>query len=106
MGWFTERRRRDITERAFPGEWRAILAGNVRAADLLDADERARLEQLVQVFIEEKHWTGCDGKTITDEVRLTIGGIICAMLVAHEHDLLPKLEEILVYPTTFEIPTD
>lgn len=106
MGWLTDRRRRHLVGRPFPPEWRAILGQNVRACDILDTDERARLEQLVQVFIDEKRWTGCDDKTITDEVRITIAGMACAMLVAREHDLLPGIEEILVYPTTFTIPAD
>ena len=106
MGWLTDRRRRYLVGRPFPPEWRAILGQNVRACDMLDTDERARLEQLVQVFIDEKQWRGCDDKVITDEVRITIAGMACAMLIAREHDLLPGLAEILVYPTTFTIPAD
>ena len=106
MGWLSERRRRHLGTTPFPQEWRDVLARNVRARDFLDPDERTRLEQLVQVFVDEKQWTGCDGKVITDEVRITIAGMACMMLIVREHDLLPGLEEILVYPTTFAIPAD
>ena len=49
-----------------------IIGALERAAALLDEEERSRLRDLVRVFVEEKHWEGCGGLEMTDEVRVTI----------------------------------
>src|SRR5690606_3062559 len=70
----------------------------------LDADERQRLSQLVQVFIADKHWEGCGGLTLTDEIRVTIAGQACLLVLgtcdAIRGDLYSNVETILVYPST------
>jgi Mlc titration factor MtfA (ptsG expression regulator) len=39
---------------------------------LLDDLERAELHAAMQVFLHEKHWEGCGGLSLTDEIRVTI----------------------------------
>ncbi len=104
--WLTERRRRHLLEQPFPEAWTAILEKNVAAYALLDADEQKRLRDLVQVFIAEKHWEGCGGLELTDEMRVTIAGAGCIMLLAREHDLFSDVDSILVYPSTVVAPEE
>jgi MtfA peptidase len=52
------------------------------------------------VFIAEKHWEGCGGLTLDDEIRVTIAGSGCQMLLGRDHDLFAEVESILVYPST------
>ena len=39
----------------------------------LHPDERRHLEDLIKVFFAEKHFEGCGGLEITDEIKVTIG---------------------------------
>jgi Mlc titration factor MtfA (ptsG expression regulator) len=52
------------------------------------------------VFIAEKAWEGCNGLELTDEIRVTIAGQACLLLLGFEHDLYRNVETILVYPST------
>jgi Mlc titration factor MtfA (ptsG expression regulator) len=97
--WLTERRRARLLEQPFPADWEAILERNVGAYELLDARERKRLRDLVQVFIAEKNWEGCGGLELDDEMRVTIAGTACLMLMGRDHDLFREVESILVYPS-------
>jgi MtfA peptidase len=105
LRWLTERRRRHLLETPFPDAWRATLDRNVAAVRRLDDAQRRRLHELVQVFVAEKHWEGCGGLEMTDEVRVTIAGCACLMLLARDHDLFAEVQSILVYPTAVVGPT-
>jgi Mlc titration factor MtfA (ptsG expression regulator) len=98
--WLARRRRARILETPFPAGWEAIVQRNVAHWNLLDDDERARLLQLVQVFVAEKHWEGCGGLEMTDEVRVTVAAEACLLLLGRDHDLYDDVESILVYPST------
>jgi len=104
--WLTERRRRHILEHPFPAAWQAILERNVAAYQRLDDDERRRLRELAQVFVAEKHWEGCGGLELTDEIRVTIAGQACLLILGRDHSLFAEVESILVYPSTVVTPED
>jgi Mlc titration factor MtfA (ptsG expression regulator) len=57
------------------------------------------------VFIAEKHFEGCNGLEITDEIRVVISADACMLILGVPHDLFRKLETILVYPSTVVIPS-
>src|SRR3954453_23107810 len=98
--WLTERRRERLLEHVFPEAWKAFLVDNVAAYKLLDDDEKQRLHDLVQVFIAEKNWEGCGGLELDDEIRVTIAGCACQMLLGREeHDLFADVISLLVYPS-------
>jgi Mlc titration factor MtfA (ptsG expression regulator) len=105
LHWLTERRRRHLLDTPFPDAWRAILDARVAAVHYLDDAQRQRLQQLVQVFVAEKHWEGCGGLEMTDEIRVTIAGCACLMLLARDHDLFAEVRSILVYPSSVVGPT-
>ncbi len=102
--WLTERRRARLLETEFPAAWRDILATNVRAYRLLDEDEQQHLRNLVQVFVAEKTWEGCNGLEVDDEMRVTIAGCACLLMLGRDHDLMKEVESILVYPSTVMLP--
>ena len=99
FGWLTERRRKKLLEQPFPEEWATILGENVAAYRLLDTDEQKRLRDLAQIFIAEKNWEGCGGLELDDEIRVTIAGTGCLMLLGRDHDLFKEVESLLVYPS-------
>jgi Mlc titration factor MtfA (ptsG expression regulator) len=50
------------------------------------------------VFLDEKSFEGCGGLAITDEIRVTIAGQACILLLGRQTDYYPQLRTILVYP--------
>jgi MtfA peptidase len=86
-----------------PEAWQDILRRNVPYANGYLPDERKRFEEIVRVLAHEKHFEGCDGFRITDEVRLTIAGHAAVPVVGVADAYYPRLRSILVYPETFHV---
>src|ERR1700722_18812711 len=104
LGLSKRRRREAILRRPFPAEWRAIIEKNVPYAAGLSTQDREELTGDVAVFMAEKHFEGCAGLQITDEVRVTIAAQACVLLLHRQTDYYPRLVSILVYPTTYLVP--
>ncbi|MDD4856601.1 MAG: zinc-dependent peptidase [Candidatus Krumholzibacteria bacterium] len=99
-----KKRRRRLIETPLRADWIAILERDVPYYRLLPTADRRELEGLVQAFLAEKHFEGCDGLQITDEIRLAIAAQACILLLHRKTDLYPLLQSILVYPRTFVAP--
>lgn len=102
--WLTERRRDRLREQPFPAQWDEILDRNVTAVRFLTESERERLRDLVTVFIHEKHWEGCGGLELTDEIRVTVAGAACVLLLGRDHELMRDVQSILIYPSAVLLP--
>lgn len=96
-------RRLRVRARPFPAEWRAILRRRVPYFYTLPADLQLQLKKRIQVFLDEKHFVGCAGFAIDDEVRVTIAAQACLLLLNRRTDYFPSLREILVYPGAFVV---
>ena len=102
MFGFIKRWRRDkIRQRAFPAAWENILRANMGLYPALTAEDQAELHRHIQVFIAEKYFEGCRGVEITDEIRVTIAGNACLLLMHRETNYFRELLTILVYPSVF-----
>ncbi len=104
FNWLKKYRRREILKDPFPAEWREILEKRVLHYSFLNHDEKIHLEQLVQVFIAEKNFEGCNGLKITDEIKVVISAEACMLILGLPHDLYRKFITILVYPSTVFTP--
>lgn len=104
FSWWRRLQREKVLETPFPEEWRAIIARNVGYARFLDDEEKKYLEDLVQVFIDEKIFVGCGGLEIDDEIRVTIAADACVLLLGLCHDVYRGVQSILVYPSTVVSP--
>ncbi len=104
FNWLRKRRRQKILEEPFPEHWRDILNQCASHYVYLDDGEKKRLEQLIQVFIAEKHFEGLGGLVLTDQVRVIISACACMLLLGLSHDLYRKVDSILVYPSTVVRP--
>lgn len=102
--WIEERRHRAILNEPWPDGWDAILERNMGHFKCLDEDERRRLRELVQVFVATKSWEGCAGLELDDEVRVTISGQACMLVLELPHNLYKDVDSILVYPSTVQTP--
>ena len=101
FGWFKKRRRKKILAQPIPESWALHFNRNVRLSWDLPLAEMARLQKLTQVFVAEKHWEGCDGLEITEEIKVTIAAQACLMLLGVEDFYFDNVSTILVYPKTF-----
>lgn len=101
FGIFKERRRARLRAQPVPPEWRAIVQRNLPIFRRLSPADQAELLGHVQVFVAEKHFEGCGGLELTDEIRITIAAQACLLLLHRETDYYPRLRSILVYPTGY-----
>lgn len=85
-------------------EWEEMIKRKVSYYHVLPAEQQEDLQALIQVFLDEKPFEGCAGLKITDEIRLTISGFACILLLGGQNDLYPKLRTILVYPHGYLAP--
>lgn len=105
MFGFKRRRRRKLREQAFPEAWLEVLRRNVPHFGRLEETERKELLGHIHVFLGEKHFEGCGGLELTDEIRLTVAGHACVLLLNRETDYYPRLDTVLVYPQSFVVDT-
>ena len=98
-----QRRRRRLQARPFPKRWLTLIQRHVVFFPRLSAMDRAELLCHIRVFLAEKHFEGCGGFAINDEVRVTIAAQACLLLLHRRTDYFPKLLTILVYPLTYMV---
>lgn len=101
LGFFKERRRKALREKPFPPEWESILREHVPYMKRLSAEDQDELRGLILIFLHEKHFEGCAGIEIDDEIRVTIAAQACVLLLNRPNDVYPDLESILVYPSAY-----
>ncbi len=104
ISWFRTRRRKKLAGAPFPSSWEDILRRNMAHFAMLDDGERDRLRALIQVFIAEKYWEAAGGLEMTDEIRVTISGQACLLLMGLPHNYYENVESIIVYPSTVVPP--
>jgi hypothetical protein len=78
-----------------------MVEKNVPLYGRLPEELKEQLHGLVHVFLAEKHFEGCGGQEITDEIRVTIAAQACMLLLNRKARYFAKLKTILVYPHTY-----
>lgn len=64
---------------------------------------RARLEELVRIFVREKEFVGCNGLDVTDAMRVRIAVPACLLVLNRDAHVYDELRSILVYPDEFVV---
>jgi Mlc titration factor MtfA (ptsG expression regulator) len=95
------RRRARLRGQSAPAAWRAILERNLPVFSRLSVEDQKELLGHTQVFLAEKHFEGAGGLVLTDEMRVTIAGQACLLLLHRETDYYPELVSIIVYPSGY-----
>ena len=101
FGFFKKQRRQRLRTRPAPQEWEAILRRNLPLFRRLPPSDQNELLGHVQVFLAEKHFEGCGGLELTEEIKVTIAAQACVLLLHRETDYYPQLVSILVYPSSY-----
>lgn len=103
MGLYRNWQRRRLLARAFPSSWKRILERDVPCYRSLDAAERSNLRRHISIFLAEKNFEGCNGLTITDDMRVVVAAYACLLLLNLDNDYYPALGSVLIYPTCFAV---
>lgn len=101
FGFFHRRRLDRLRAAPFPDEWQAILEQNAPFQAALSEEDRRDLRALIQVFVAEKNFEGCNGLELNDEIKVTIAGHACRLLLHHTGKVFPRLITVLVYPSAY-----
>ncbi|MDB5917073.1 MAG: hypothetical protein JWR40_1307 [Massilia sp.] len=99
-GW----RLRRALGRPMPAGFTDIFARNIPVYARMPENLRQQLHRLVRQFLYQKKFIGCDGLDIDDEMRVTIAGQACMLLLNRPSRVYPGLHAVLVYPSAFLVP--
>ncbi len=94
-------RRKQLLAQPLSPQYRAIVEKNLPLHKRLPDELKQQLEGLINVFLAEKEFQGCAGLEITDDIRLTIAGQACILLLNRKTKYFPKLHSIYVYPAVY-----
>lgn len=101
FNWLKRRRRKKLLASPWPTDWSTHLDNNVRLAANLDDIQRTKLQRLIRVFDAEKNWEGCDGLVVTEEMRISVAGNACLMLLGVDDFYFDNVRSVLMYPAAF-----
>ena len=93
LGLLSRRRRAKLRAQPVPPASRAIVERNLPVFRRLSAADQAELLGHVQVFLAEKHFEGCGGLALTDEIRVAIAAQACLLLLHRDTDYYPRLRD-------------
>lgn len=102
------RRRVALSREALPPQWQEWLQQDVQLYSRLPPSLQARLQGLVQIFVRQKTFVGCNGLTVTQRMKVVIAANACILVLNRpgvpRQGLYGDLYSILVYPTPFIVP--
>jgi Mlc titration factor MtfA (ptsG expression regulator) len=104
FSWLKRRRRRRLLDQPFPEEWLEILSRNVLSYARLTQSEQAKLRDDLRILVAEKHWEGCGGLTMTDEIKVTISAQASLLLLGFQDEYFDMSPTVLVYPDAYVAP--
>ncbi|HEU4603708.1 MAG TPA: M90 family metallopeptidase [Steroidobacteraceae bacterium] len=101
------KRRERWQNESFPSSWDRILTDRVAFYRWLPPGLRTRLQGLIQVFMHEKTFVGCNELVVTDEMRVIIAAHACLLVINRPRvpaeGLYDDLFSLLVYPSPFVV---
>lgn len=99
--WYRRWRRQRLLSKPIDPTWMAWIAQRCRPFAHLEPELQQRLVTRVRVFIAEHYWEGCNGLTVTDEMRVTIAAQACLMSLGFAKMRFEGLLSVLIYPDTY-----
>lgn len=101
FSYFKQARRRKLLATTFPSTWLEVLTRNVAHYGLLPAAEQSRLRDKLRILVSELRWEGCNGLTVTDEMKVTIAGQASLLLLGDDAYFFDRVPSLLIYPSAF-----
>lgn len=95
--------KRKLFEKGLSDDHLQILRQNFPISFKLTDDQQKKLHGLINLFIYEKEFTGCNGLKMTDEIKVTIAAQACLLLLNNKtQPWYKKLHTVLVYPSAYK----
>lgn len=94
-------RRSALRAKPLPVEWVPHLERNLALYRRLPVDLRGRLHGYVNEFVGCVNFEGAGGLDLDDEIRVTIAGQACMLLLGREAPCYPRLMSVVVYPGAY-----
>jgi len=85
-----------------PLSWRSLIHARVPLSRRLSSAQREMLLRKTQELVQGRRWEGCGGLRLTEDMQVVIAAHACLLVLEHPGDPYPELDEILVYPGTFQ----
>jgi Mlc titration factor MtfA (ptsG expression regulator) len=104
FAWLKRRRRRQLLALPMPSAWQSYLEQNFALWWALSPTEQQKLRNDVRVFVAERHWEGCGGLAMNDEIKVTVAALACYLALHLDHEPFERLMSILVYPSGYVAP--
>lgn len=103
FGWtrLTKLKRARLRKQAVSTRLLNILNRNVGINSQLPDDLKSDLHGHINVFLVEKQFIGCDGLEVSDEMRVTVAGLACILLLNREATYFPGFSSIMIYPDSY-----
>lgn len=102
------RRRMTMSREPLPAPWLAWLKQDVPLYSQLPSHLQAQLHGLIQIFVRQKAFVGCNGLTVNERMKVVIAANACILVLNRpgvpRGGLYDDLYSILVYPTPFIVP--
>ena len=100
LRWVTASAAREAAK-SIPSRWLALIDRDIPATRHLNLAERQALLRSARELMTTRHWEGCNGLVLTEDMRLIIATQACLLTTAIRGEPYPHLREVLVYPTAF-----
>src|SRR5688500_4153533 len=101
FGWLRDKRRERLREAPFPERWLELIEEYVPHYEALSALERQVLQDDTRIFVHEKHWEGCGGLELTEEMQVAIAAQASLIALNLERKYYPNVLSVLVYPSPY-----
>lgn len=85
----------------FQEEWCDYLRHNLPLYQRLPEPLQQKLHDTIAAFVSTTYFEGCGGLELDDEMILTVAAQACLLVINHEGAPYPKLNSVLLYPSTF-----
>lgn len=93
--------RQQLFLKPLPPEWIQILEKNVSIYSLLPEPLKKELHGRINIFLNEKEFFGFGDLQISNEIRITVAGNACLLLLKRDKRCFPGFKSILMYPDTY-----
>jgi MtfA peptidase len=97
-------KRKWLLRKSFPENWERMLINKVPVYRKLPNELQEKLKQRVVILLDEKHFEGCGGLTMSDEIRLVISAYASVLILEVTSDYYSGLQSILIYPDDYVAP--
>ncbi|WP_226667174.1 zinc-dependent peptidase [Microbulbifer aggregans] len=94
-------RLRYLRSRELPQKQISLLAQELALYRHLPPAQQRELQQNVSLFLRDKEFVGCDGLSVTDEMRIAVASHACLLLLQRDNNCYPELRTILMYPDAY-----